>query len=195
MGDQHLPNIQKSSDTHHLTTDKPHAATIVKPCDESAQKSLVEAKKFSSLRKLVSVVAWVLRAAKMWLKIRQTNKGQGKLKSPTLTVKERKDALNHLFLEAQSGEAFPSTMLNRLVVFKDRDTGLLVCGGRSQVFAEDKCAVPLIPYGAWISMLIAREAHNVNHDGVAGTLLRMRKKAWVIRGRRLAKKVSASCSH
>lgn len=42
-------------------------------------------------------------------------------------------------------------------------------------------------------MLIAREAHNVNHDGAAGTLLRMRKKAWVIQGRRLAKMVIDSC--
>lgn len=41
--------------------------------------------------------------------------------------------------------------------------------------------------------MIAREAHNANHEGVAGTLLRMRKKAWVIKGRRLAKKVVDSC--
>lgn len=79
------------------------------------------------------------------------------------------------------------------MVFKDKVTGLLVCGGRNQVFAEDKSEVPLMSYGAWISMLIAREAHNVNHDSVAGTLLRMRKKDWVIQGRRLAKKIIDSC--
>lgn len=56
-GDQHLPSIQRSSDSHHLTTDKPHAGTIVDPCDESAQKSLVETKRFNNLLKLVSVVA------------------------------------------------------------------------------------------------------------------------------------------
>ena len=32
-----------------------------------------------------------------------------------------------------------------------------------------------------------------NHEGIAGTLLRMRKKAWVIKGRRIAKQVVDSC--
>lgn len=53
--------------------------------------------------------------------------------------------------------------------------------------------MPIIPYEAWIAMLIALEAHNANHEGVVGTLLRMRKKAWMIKGRRLAKKVVDSC--
>lgn len=55
-----------------------------------------------------------------------------------LTVREREDALRHLFLEAQEGESFPVTALNRLVVYKDEKSGLLVCGGRVQIFAEDK---------------------------------------------------------
>ena len=110
-----------------------------------------------------------------------------------LTVREREDALRHLFLEAQEGRTFPVTAINRLVVYKDEESGLLVCEGRVQIFTEDKSAVPIIPYEAWISMLIAREAHNANHEGVAGKLLRMRKKAWVIKGRRLAKKVVDSC--
>ncbi len=173
------------------TIEKPHTIPTVGQGDESAQKSLVEAGRFSSLNKLVSVVAWVLRAVKMWLEIKQKSREQ--LKAPRLTAKERENALKHLFLEAQAGKVFQATTLNRLVVFKNKDSGLLVCGGRSQAFAEDKSAVPIIPYEARISILIAQEAHNANHDSVAGTLLRMRKKAWVIRGRRLAKKVVDSC--
>lgn len=167
-GDQHLSNVQRSSDSHHLATDKSHATTIVDPCLESAQKSFVEAKRFSSLRKLVSVVAWVLQAVETWLRIRQENKEQVKLKSPTLTVKERRNALNHLFLEAQAGEGFPSTVLNRLLEFKDKVTGLLVCGRRSQVFAEDKSAVPLMPYGAWISKSFLNKLNSaeLEHEAV-----------------------------
>lgn len=41
--------------------------------------------------------------------------------------------------------------------------------------------------------LIAREAHKANHEGVAGTLLKMRKRAWVVKGRRLAKQIVDSC--
>ncbi len=73
------------------------------------------------------------------------------------------------------------------------DSGLLVCGGRIQIFNEEKVAVPILPFNAWVSMLLAQEAHDVSHEEVAGTLLRMRKKAWGIKGRRLAKKVADSC--
>lgn len=96
-----------------------------------------------------------------------------------LTARERENALRYLFPEAQAGETFPVMTLNRLVVYKDEDSGLLVCEGKVQVFDEDKSAVPIVPYRAWITILIAREAHNANHEGVAGTLLKMRKRAWV----------------
>lgn len=39
----------------------------------------------------------------------------------------------------------------------------------------------------------AQDAHKVNHEEVAGTLLRMREKVWVVRGRKVAKKVVNSC--
>lgn len=61
------------------------------------------------------------------------------------------------------------------------------------MFNEDKTAVPVLPLVAWVSTLLAQESHKANHEGVAGTLLRMRKKAWVIKGRRLAKKMVDSC--
>lgn len=109
-----------------------------------------------------------------------------------LTVKEQEDALRGLFLAAQEGATFPDTTLNRLAVYRE-DSGLLVCGGRIQIFNEEKVAVPILTDSAWVSTLLARETHNVNHEAVAGTLLRMRKKAWVIKGRRLAKKVVDSC--
>ena len=62
------------------------------------------------------------------------------------------------------------------LVFKDQTPGLLMCGGRIQTFREDHRAVPLLPFQAWISTLLAREAHSEGHDGLAGTLLRMRRE-------------------
>lgn len=94
-GDQYLPSMQRSSDSHHLTTDKPYTATIINSCDEFEQKSLLKTKRFS----LVSVVAWVLRAAKMWQEIGWKNKEQVK---PEKTTQERNDAPNHLLLKAQT---------------------------------------------------------------------------------------------
>lgn len=43
-----------------------------------------------------------------------------------------------------------------------------------------------------MSTLLSQEAHQVNHEGVARTLLRIRK-AWVVKGCRLAKKSIDCC--
>lgn len=56
---------------------------------------------------------------------------------------------------------------DRLVVYKDPDSGLLVCGGRVQIFKEDV-------------------TEKATEDWLK--LLRMRRKACVIRGRRIAQK-------
>nr|XP_043874409.1 uncharacterized protein LOC122764147 isoform X1 [Solea senegalensis] len=161
-------------------------------------KDLVEVRRFSSLSKLVRVIAWVCLAAKQWLKrkCRAPKLSKWEVTSPKqamLTVKEHEDALKDLFLAAQEGISFSDTTLSRLAVYKDVNSGLLVCGGRIQTFNEDKTAVPVLPFEAWVSTLLARESHKANHEGVAGTLLRMRKKAWIIKGRRLAKKMVDSC--
>lgn len=167
----------------------------------SAVNNLVDVKTFSSLSKLVGVVAWVRRAADKWLGLRCQAASQKMSQSlhpkeePQALVLNAEDleyAFRSLCLEAQADVTFPVTTLNRLVVMKDED-GLLVCGGRIQAFREDKTVVPLLPYEVWISTLLAWEAHAANHEGVSGTLLRMRRKAWVVKGRRIAKKVVENC--
>lgn len=110
-----------------------------------------------------------------------------------LTVKEHEDALKDLFLAAQEVMAFSHTTLSRLAVYKDINSRLLDCGGRFQTFNEDKTAVPVLPFEAEVSTVLAEESHKANHEGMAGTLLRMRKKALIIKGRRLAKKMVDSC--
>lgn len=103
------------------------------------------------------------------------------VKHAVLTVGECEDTLRDLLLATQEGITFQDTTLNRLAVFRDEDTGLLVSGGRFQIFNNEETAVPILPYEAWIYTLLAQEAHSVNHEEIAGTLLRMRKKAWVIK--------------
>ncbi|XP_058477623.1 uncharacterized protein LOC131448851 [Solea solea] len=162
----------------------------------SAIQTLVDVRRYSTLSRLVKTVAWIWRAAK------QFGKGSQAVESPkweaipstgVISVREREDALRDIFLAAQENTTFPGTTLDRLVVHKDKDTGLLVCGGRVQSFKEAQVSIPLLPYDAWVSKLIAREAHNEGHEGVAGTLLKMRRKAWVIKGRRIAQKVVDGC--
>ena len=135
-------------------------------------------KRFSNLSRLVKTVAWIWRAAKKFIRGKQQTANSPKWEavssSQVISVKEREDALRDIFLAVQQGASFPSTTTDRLVVYRDQETGLLVCGGRVQIFNEDKVAVPILSYEAWVSTLLAREAHEENHDGVAGTLLKMR---------------------
>ncbi|CAM4471325.1 unnamed protein product [Leuciscus chuanchicus] len=110
-----------------------------------------------------------------------------------ITATERQEAIRDIYLAAQEGVTFPATTTDRLVVYKEPESGLLVCGGRIHGFREDGAAVPLLPFNAWVSTLLAREAHDEGHEGVAATLLKMRRKAWVIQGRKIAQKVVENC--
>lgn len=56
-------------------------------------------------------------------------------------MREREDALQDIFLAAQEGVIFPSSTRDRLIVYKDQDAGMLVCGGRVQVFKEDQVSI------------------------------------------------------
>ncbi|XP_070408825.1 uncharacterized protein [Nothobranchius furzeri] len=151
-------------------------------------RKLVDERRFSNLRRLVGTVAWIWRAAKKFLNVNTAGQDRWEVvpSSGVLTVNERRDAFRDLCQAAQEGVNFPSTTTDRLVVYRDQTSGL-------QTFREDRKAVPLLPFHAWLSTLLAREAHSEGHDGVAGTLLRMRRKAWVIKGRIIAQKVVDKC--
>ncbi|KAL1247062.1 hypothetical protein QQF64_022438 [Cirrhinus molitorella] len=154
----------------------------------------VDPTRCSSLTKLCGVVGYVRRAVKKWLASVDKASKPAKWEA-VLTVKERKAAFQDLCLAAQNGVTFPVTTLNRLVVSRDEVSGLLKCHGRVQTLTQEEIGVPLVPYKAWISTLLTREAHEANHEGVAGTHLRVRSKAWVVRGSRIARNVVDSCMH
>jgi len=161
--------------------------------------NLVKPEKFSSLAKLCGVISWVCRAVNKWLirgraveraewEAKHSKEKEGK---PVLDAWELGAAFRELCLAAQRGVVFPESTLNRLVVVREEVSGLLVCFGRARATGES--GVPLVPYRAWVSTLVARESHEANHEGVAGTMLRMRKKAWVVQAQRVARKVGGCC--
>lgn len=156
---------------------------------------LVDPKQFSTLSKLCGTVAWTRRAAESWLnrELQASGPAKWEAKGPKLSAEERATAFLDLVLVVQDGMEFHDTTLNCLVVIKDDNTGLLLHGGRVQSWNEDGTAVPLIPFQSWLGTLLAREAHESNHEGVAPTRLHMRRKAWVAQGRRTVKKVIDEC--
>merc|ERR1711989_11419 len=53
--------------------------------------------------------------------------------------------------------------------------------------------LPILLSSSRLAELIMIEAHQENHDGAPGTLVRSRTRAWIYRGCYLARKVSARC--
>ena len=157
---------------------------------------LVEPKRFSSLSKLCGTLAWTRRAVEAWLGGSRQATGSAEWEArPSLSAVERAEAFQYLALEAQDGVKFRDTTLDRLVVQKDESTGLLLCGGRIQSWNESKTASPLVPMQSRLAILLAQEAHEKNHEGVAATLLRTRRRAWIIQGRRAVRKITNDCIH
>ena len=190
---------------HPITSDSRGDIPIRRPPASFSVKLLVDERRFSSLIKLVRVIAWVWRATTKWKRkvtagsnakwevVPPKEKAKTAAKQLVLSAEECEDSFRDICLAAQEGVTFHATTLNRLVVYKEKKSGLLVCGGRIRIFNKEETAVPILPYEAWILTLLAQEAHKANHEEVAGTLLRMRKKAWVVRGRKVAKKIVDSC--
>ncbi|KAL2085037.1 hypothetical protein ACEWY4_020555 [Coilia grayii] len=185
--------VKKEAEQDPIST----SVDLHRPPARVAATRLLDIKRFSSLTRLIKSLALVWRAAKKFLLVRA--RGNSKWEAVPLagivTVAEREDAFRDLCLVAQEGATFPSTTTDRLVVYRDGASGLLLCGGRIQYFKEDCLVVPLITFDTWLGTLLARQSHQEGHEGVAGTLLRMRRKAWIIQGRRLAQKVVNQCIH
>ncbi|KAI3365757.1 hypothetical protein L3Q82_000765 [Scortum barcoo] len=139
---------------------------VRRPPAGSAVRQLIDIKKYSSLSKLIRVIAWVWRAAMKWKMVLTKNSVTAssrpkweeissaevkcRTKQAVLTVSEYEDAQRDLFLAAQEDAVFHDTTLNRLTVYKDKETGLLVCGGRYQIFNDEKTTVPILPYDSWV---------------------------------------------
>lgn len=140
---------------------------------------------FSVLTCLVKTVAWVWRAARMFIGQNQAMnrpKWESVSAAEVISVREREDALRDIFHATQEATVFPGTTTDRRLVYRDQDSGLLLCEGRMQAFRENQVSLPILSSNAWVSTLLAREAYKEAHDGVAGTFLRMIRKAWIVRG-------------
>ena len=111
---------------------------IRRPPASLVVKELVEDRKFSSLTRLVRVIAWVWRAATKWkTKYSATNKAKlktnllkeetkSKAKQAVISVGECEDALRDLFLVAQESVSFSDNALSRLAIYKDEKPRLLM---------------------------------------------------------------------
>lgn len=141
---ENLTRIQKKAFVAALTragaTKEPKQESIStsvdlhRPPPGVVATSLLDIKRFSRLTGLIRSLTLVWRASKRFLR----GRAGGRLKweavplTGIITVAETDYAFRDLCLAAQERAAFPSTTTDRLVVYRDEASGLLLCGGRIQ---------------------------------------------------------------
>lgn len=157
-GDQHSPEphwYPWTEDPAFLPNNKGAVeATFLRTEKQLAKEPEWKMAYASQVHEMVSRKAAV-KLYKEVAKIGDKEKWEAVPSSGVITVNEREDAFRDLCLAAQEGVHSPNTTTDRLVVYKDQTSGLLMYGGRIQTFREDCGAVPLLPFQAWISTLLA----------------------------------------
>lgn len=169
---------------------------------------IVDIPRFSSKRKLVNTVAWVLRFVnnvKSALHNKDLNIKKGvsvdeaeiaeRLLIRDIQRYEFKEEFQFLLSKGSNGRKLP-LKVNQFNLFID-EYGILKCRTRlGNAAVPDAGKYPiLLPACNLFSQLVVLEAHNkVFHDGIGETLNCLRQKYWVLRGRELVKKHVRRCT-
>ena len=156
---------------------------------ESNIMNVMDIERFSTLTKLLRVTARVLNLIEKWRKRRPSiDIGADDMKrAETMWIKavQHREAKQH---------SFAKTQLN-LKLFHD-ENGLLRCGGRiehSELNYDAKFPIYLPSDSPLTNMIVNRSHHDVRHMGATATLVQLRSRYWVVRGRRTVKKILKQC--
>ena len=162
-----------------------------------AGKSLLEITRFSSFSKISRILVLVLKFID---KLRKKND-----KLTVLSEKEyREKSENYWFLAAQeeTKKKFKTGNLSSLrpritlVQIGNNQQELIVTSGRlggALAVGYDKEYLPILDASSVISKLIMKDAHEEEHCGEDRTLWRSRNIAWVVGGKRIARKIKRNC--
>ena len=76
------------------------------------------------------------------------------------------------------------------------ERGVWICKGRLAKGIKSllgKENLPILTSKGRLAELLMIQAHNRNHEGVAGTLATSRSQVWILKGRYLARRVVRDC--
>ncbi|XP_045508116.1 uncharacterized protein LOC123703948 [Colias croceus] len=154
--------------------------------------------KYSSLLKIVRVLAWILRAITPSLKQRPTYLTlQDVRKAKTAIIKYVQSTEFSADLEQlkKDNKLRSNSALLSLNPFLD-ENGILRVGGRlkNSNISEDMKHPIIIPYSGRLTELLINEAHELSfHGGAKITISILRQKYWIIKGYRATKKQLRTC--
>ena len=153
-------------------------------------QEIVPMDNISSYNKLLGIIAYVHRFVS---KCRKCSTLKGELISTEIENAEKSVIL---FAQSQFDQKKLSNSEKQLGLYKDAQ-GLIRCKGRlanSDLSFETGNPI-LLPRDHPLSVMIIRQCHiNVLHNGVKETLLELRSRFWIIKGRQLVKRILHSCT-
>ena len=158
---------------------------IVVACAAAVTEPVVNRQDFSTWRRLLRVTAYVIRFCRNIRTKSNRDKEHNQVYVGPLNAEEIERAEEYWTKKAQAGLSAGITKGNfkSLSPFVD-DKGIIRVGGRvdpALVSYVGKHAA-LLPHDHWISVLIARNAHQAGHPGIATTTAKTRKKYWIVKG-------------
>lgn len=159
-------------------------------------KEIIDIDRFSTLNKLLSTIAYVLRFIH---NLKSKVKGTQVIMDETITLDERKCTMD-LWITSEQDELKKrpdfSKLKSSLKLFVDDATCYRLRGRFGNSMLERDKKYPLILRGiesSFTKLLIEDSHYKVYHHGVETTLAYIRERFWILRGRRTVKSVLYKC--
>ena len=173
------------------------------PIEVRLAGKIVDHMKYSKFRTLIRTTAYLI------IYIFNIMHKEEERKSASLSAENIVQAENY-WLQRIQEEAFPTEVqklqhkemvsrdskLVKLSPYYDEEDGLVKMGGRLQYSdLEEKEKHPIIlPYHSYIVKLIIEDIHRRQlHSGINHTLIAVRDRFWVLKGRNLVRRIVKSC--
>ncbi|GFR28152.1 integrase catalytic domain-containing protein [Trichonephila clavata] len=197
----HWPNHQRDILDSELCSEELEYRSSVHVAVTQQRESLVDINRFSSLKKLLKVTAWVFRFVN---NARIVNKSMNFY----ITADEIQNAeyfwLKYVQYEFYSAEILTlkrneqlrcSSEIKSLVPYLGEDNLLRITGRllEADLCFGEKHPVILPRHCKFTELLVIREHERIGHCGVSATLTQLRKNYWIPKGRQLVKTIIRIC--
>ncbi|GFQ73516.1 integrase catalytic domain-containing protein [Trichonephila clavata] len=197
----HWPNRHRDILDSELCSEELEYRSSVHVAVTQQRESLVDINRFSSLKKLLKVTAWVFRFVN---NARIVNKSMNFY----ITADEIQNAeyfwLKYVQYEIYSAEILTlkrneqlrcSSEIKSLVPYLGEDNLLRLTGRllEADLCFGEKHPVILPRHCKFTELLVIREHERIGHCGVSATLTQLRKNYWIPKGRQLVKTIIRIC--
>ena len=180
---------------YELKSAKPTVSSLLNTCTEKQEanlESIINPESYSSLTKLIRVTSLVLLFVK---KLKRRRDGSSDQEECLQVYKQaEKKWIKHVQKGILNSDKYQQ-MKSTLGLYQDSE-GVVRCQGRiglSSLPYDTKFPV-LLPREHCFTRLVILKCHEqVMHNGVAETLVQLRSKYWVVKGRQTVKKILSKC--